>query len=70
MAAAAAVPAAVAVETKEVLGFSLTEAHALAFRVVRVPCRFCPDHKWPWWKRLRGLSWVQFILLHLDLTLQ
>jgi hypothetical protein len=67
--AAAVVPAA-AVETKEVLGFSLTEAHALAFRVVRVPCCFRPDHKWPWWKHLGGLSLVQFILLHLDLTLQ
>ncbi len=64
----AAAPAAV--ETKEVSGFSLTEAHALAFQVVRVPCLFRPDHKWPWWKHLGGLSLVQFILLHLDLMLQ
>ncbi|MFN9904983.1 MAG: hypothetical protein ACK56F_02505, partial [bacterium] len=56
-----------AAETKEVSGFSLTEAHALAFRVARVPR---PQVKWPWWKRLEGLSLVRFILHHLDLALQ
>jgi len=62
--------ATAAAETKEVSVFSLTEAHALAFRVAHVPCRFRPDKKWPWWKRFGGLSLVQFILLHLDLALQ
>jgi hypothetical protein len=69
MAAAAAVPVAVA-ETKEVSVFTLTEAHALAFRVARIPCRFRPDKKWPWWKHFGGLFLDQFILLHLDLALR
>lgn len=59
--------AAAAAETKEVSGFSLTEAHALAFRVARVPRSRV---KWPWWKRLEGLSLVRFLLHHLDLALQ
>ena len=57
-------------ETKEVSGFSLTEAHALAFRAARVPRRWRPEAKWPWWKRLESLSLVRFILHHLDLALQ
>jgi hypothetical protein len=67
MAAAAAVTGA---RAKEVLGFSLTKAQALAFRVINCPHNFRPSQKWPWWNRLRRLSLVKFILLHLDLALQ
>ncbi len=48
----------------------MTEAHALAFRAARVPRRWRPEVKWPWWKRLEGLSLVRFVLHHLDLALQ
>jgi len=48
----------------------LTEAHVLAFRAARVPRRWRPEVKWPWWKRLEGLSLVRFVLHHLDLALQ
>jgi hypothetical protein len=61
--------AAAATRLKEVSGFSLTEAHALAFRDSH-HLHYFPSKKWPWWNRLKRLSLVKFILLHLDLALQ